>query len=166
MVITNVRVHEASHLTILTHLLILTALASAFILATVRAGFAGGLVPGYDENTEVIIKGKVLEPKAFSFRGLDCLSLESRGRTIFVITAPDWYLKRLNLTLSPGTPLQVVGSKFYGNDGAIYIMARSLKTLPSGRSIQFRDTKCRPVWAKEKNRKSSCMKIFYSPNSL
>ena len=141
-------------------------LALLAILALPASVSAGGLVPGYDENTEVIVKGKVIEPKAFSFRGLNCLQMESRGRTLYVVTAPEWYLKRLNLKLASGTHIQVVGSKFYGKDGAIYIVARSVKTLPSGRSIQFRDSKCRPVWAKEKIKKSSCMKIFYSPNSL
>ncbi len=141
-------------------------LLTSILLATLSNSASASKGTFYDENTEVVVHGVVKHPKSFTFRGLNCLEIESRGRVLYIITAPQWFIDRLNLKLPKGTEIQVVGSKFYGNDGAIYIVARSLKTLPSGRSIPLRDSKCRPVWSKEKHKKSSCMKIFYSPNSI
>ncbi len=125
---------------------------------------AGQDLVGYDENTEVIVTGTIIKTEGCEFRGLKCFVMESNSRTFNVITAPFWFVKRIHLNLKPRQSVRVVGSKFYGADGGRYIVARSLKTLPNGRFITFRDNKCRPVWNTRTIKRSSCMKIFYTPS--
>ncbi len=129
----------------------------------IGAAYAGQDAVGYDENTEIIISGTVLKPTGCEFRGLKCFVMESNSRSFRVITAPGWFVARIHMKLSPGITVRVVGSKFYGTDGALYLVARSVKALPSGRNIQFRDKHCRPVWSKRVIKRSSCMRIFFSP---
>ncbi len=145
--------------TVLSLLLILPGL--------VDSAAAGSNCIGYDENTEIIVSGTVLEPGACEFRGLRCFTMESRSRVFHVVTAPDWFLKRIHLNLQQGTIIRVVGSKFYSSDGSLYLMAKSLKNIPTGRNVQFRDTaSCRPVWSRQAIKRSSCMKIFFPGRSL
>ncbi len=129
----------------------------------VGAVYAGQDVVGYDENTEIIVSGTVLKPGGCEFRGLKCFVMESNSRSFRVITAPRWFVERIHMKLSPGMTVRVVGSKFYGTDGCLYLVARSVKSLPSGRNIQFRDKNCRPVWSRRAIKRSSCMKIFFIP---
>jgi len=131
-----------------------------------NSALAGTDCIGYDENTEIIVSGTVLKPSSCEFRGLRCFTMESRSRVFHVVTAPAWFLERIHLNLRPGTIVRVVGSKFYSSDGSLYLMARSLKNIPAGRNIQFRDSKCRPVWSRRAVKRSSCMKIFFPGRSL
>jgi len=135
---------------------------SVFLFASALSCFAQDVV-GYDENTEIIATGTILKIDGCQFRGLRCFVMQSNSRKLNVITAPEWFLERLHIKLRPGYEIRVVGSKFYGTDGALYLVARSIKSLPNGRHIQFRDSKCRPVWSKRTIKRSSCMKIFYTP---
>ncbi len=125
---------------------------------------AGRDLVGYDENTEVIVTGTITKTEGCEFRGLKCFVMQSNSRTFNVITAPFWFVRRIHLNLKPRQNVRVVGSKFYGTDGGRYIVARSLKTLPNGRFITFRDNKCKPVWSTRTIKRSSCMKIFYTPS--
>ena len=132
----------------------------------VHTSLAGTNCTGYDENTEIIISGSVLKPGGCEFRGLKCFTMESRSRVIHVVTAPSWFLDRVHFNLHSGSIVRVVGSKFYGSDGSLYLMAKSLKHIPTGRNIQFRDSSCKPVWSRQTIKKSSCMKIFFPGRSL
>lgn len=134
-----------------------------FLFISSTVSFAQNDIVGYDENTEIVATGTILKIDGCQFRGLRCFVMQSNSKNINVITAPEWFLKRLHIKLHPGHEVRVVGSKFYGTDGGLYLVARSLKTLPNGRHIQFRDSKCRPVWSKRTIKRSSCMKIFYTP---
>lgn len=118
---------------------------------------------GYDENTEVIVRGKVRssEGKDLSYRGLQCFLLESRGRLFRVLTGPKWFVTEVGLKLPAGHCVEVVGSKFYGSDGALYLIARSIRYLPQGYAVELRDRTCKPVWSDSTRKRSSCMKIFY-----
>ncbi len=142
-------------------------IASLALLITLTLPISGAYADadyvGYDENTEIIVSGTVLQNSGCEFRGLECFVMESNSRSFHVITGPSWFIERIHMKLSPGMTIRVVGSKFYGTDGALYLVARSVKTLPSGRNIQFRDNNCRPVWSKRVIKKSSCMKIFFVP---
>ncbi len=144
------------------HLLVF-CLTLSLIAITSTLAYAATDTVGYDENTEIIISGTVLKPSGCEFRGLKCFVMESNSRSFHVITAPDWFVERIHMKLSPGMSVRVVGSKFYGTDGALYLVAKSVKALPSGRNIQFRDNNCRPVWSKRVIKRSSCMRIFYVP---
>ncbi len=118
---------------------------------------------GYDENTEIVIKGRVAAVNARSFSGLNCFTLEFRNRMFRVITAPPWFLRRIGFSLKPGQKIRVRGSKFFGRDGGLYILARSLQIVPKGRKIVFRDRDCKPIWRNAGIKESSCIRIFYCP---
>ncbi len=118
---------------------------------------------GYDENTEIVIKGRVVAVNARSFSGLNCFTLEFRNRMFRVITAPPWFLRRIGFRLKPGQKLKVRGSKFFGRDGGLYILARSLQIVPNGRKIIFRGRDCKPLWRNSGIKESSCIRIFYCP---
>jgi len=134
-----------------------------FVFIIVDTSLANQNLIGYDENTEIIVSGTILTPLESEFRGLRCFTMESRARIFHVVTAPMWFLKKTHMKFHQGMDIRVVGSKFYGSDGALYLMAKSIKVLPGGRSIQFRDTKCNPVWNTKGAKRSSCMKIFFTP---
>ena len=138
-------------------------LAMPMLVNSVQAGTDR---TGYDENTEIILSGTVLKFNGCEFRGLRCFTMESRSRVFHVVTAPRWFLERIHLNLQPGTIVRVVGSKFYSPDGDLYLMAKSLKNIPTGRNILFRDNKCQPVWGRHSLKKSSCMRIFFPGRSL
>ncbi len=133
------------------------------LLISMDLAYAGQDSVGYDENTEIIVSGTVLKTSGCEFRGLRCFVMESNSRAFNVITAPEWFIKRIHMRLAPGMSVRVVGSKFYGTDGGLYLVARSIKSLPTGRNVQFRDSKCRPVWSNRVIKRSSCMKIFFVP---
>lgn len=132
----------------------------------VDSALAGTNSTGYDENTEIIVSGTVLKSSSCELRGLRCFTMESRSRVFHVVTAPAWFLKRIHLNLRPGAIIRVVGSKFYSSEGFLCLMAKSLKNIPTGRNIQFRDSKCKPVWNRQAIKRSSCMKIFFPGRSL
>ena len=133
------------------------------ILTLIGSAYADADYVGYDENTEIIVSGTVIKTSGCEFRGLECFVMESNSRSFHVITGPRWFVERIHMKLSPGMTIRVVGSKFYGTNGSLYLVARSVKPLPSGRNIQFRDKNCRPVWSKRVIKRSSCMRIFFVP---
>ena len=116
---------------------------------------------GYDENTEIVVRGTIKKCAARPYVKLQCFTLQSRYRFFRVIVAPRWFVRRINLKLNDGVRVEVVGSKFFGRDGCLCLLARSLKFLPSGRKVVLRDRTCRPVWQNSCLRESSCLRIFY-----
>jgi hypothetical protein len=116
---------------------------------------------GYDENTEIVVRGIIKQCAVRPYMKLQCFTLQTRNRIFKVIVAPQWYLRRIKLELDSGVNVEVVGSKFFGRDGSLCLSARSMKFLSSGRNIVFRDGSCRPVWQNSCLRESSCIRIFY-----
>ena len=134
-------------------------LAAFFILCVAGNLLAAG--PGYDENTEIVVTGVVKDTSAGRYGGLECFTLESRSRIFTVITGPQWFLHQRGLLLKSGVEMQVVGSKFYGLDGNLYLVARSLKPVIAGHQVMLRDKKCKPLWRDSGVKGSSCMHINY-----
>lgn len=117
---------------------------------------------GYDENTEVVVKGVVQNEAKTPYKGYSNFFLKTNWKIYRVLTAPNWYLKRNSLKFQKGQKVKVVGSKFYGPDGSLCIVAKSVHLFPQGKIIRFRDTLSRPIWSEEFGKKNSCMKIFFS----
>lgn len=117
--------------------------------------------PGYDENTEIVVTGLIKNAAAGSYGGLECFTLESRSRVFTVITGPRWFVRQRGLLLKSGVEMQVVGSKFYGLDGGLYLVARFLKPVIAGHRVMLRDKKCKPLWRDSGVKGSSCMHINY-----
>ena len=128
-------------------------------LSAVDSAFANG--PGYDENTEIVVTGIVKDTSAGQYGGLECFTLESRSRLFIVITGPEWFLHQRGLLLKSGVEMQVVGSKFYGIDGNLYLVAKSLRPTVAGHQVMLRDKSCKPLWRDSGVKGSSCMHINY-----
>ena len=121
-------------------------------------------VAGYDENTEIMVRGTVQRPSAAPYLGLFNFYLKSDWKIFKVLTAPPWFVKRSDFSLKPRQDVEVIGSKFYGPDGTLCILAKSVKLLPSGKVVSFRDPVARPVWYKHRC-PLSCMRIFLPASS-
>lgn len=100
---------------------------------------------GYDENTEITIKGSVSEV-VLTRRGPAILIVDYKNKPLRVLTAPRWYLIRNNIEFQGGAEVEITGSKFYGQDGNFYLVARKIKFLKDNRVIELRDPLCRPMW--------------------
>jgi len=137
-----------------------------YLLAAALVGAAGQAVAteaGYDENTEIVVTGKIRQNQVQPYMGYRCFVLQAPGTTYTVLTAPQWFALHVGLIPQIGAEVEVVGSKFYGVDGSLCLLARSLKFLRSGQTIVFRDKSCKPVWQSSDCPESSCMRIFYTP---
>jgi hypothetical protein len=126
-----------------------TILAAVFLLSMVSFSYAGTeITEGYDENTEITIKGTVTEIM-HEMRGPVILKLKTGIKTYNVVTAPGWYLSRNAITFSIGIALEVTGSRYFGRDGNLYVIARQIRDTETGRVTVLRDSYCKPLWRGE-----------------
>jgi hypothetical protein len=121
-------------------------LASLFLFCFFSAAYAENEVSeGYDENTEVTVKGTLKEVLR-GMRGPVIIILKSGNKDYKVITAPLWYLAQERIELATGTAYEVTGSKYIARDGNYYIIAGRLKNLSTGKISSLRDSSCTPLW--------------------
>ena len=133
-------------------------LFAILLLTNTNSAHAGSI--GYDENTEIVIRGTIKQCAA-PYMKLQCFTLQSGSRIFRVIVAPRWFVRRIALKLNNGENVKVVGSKFFGKDGCLCLSARSIRFLSSGKNVVLRDRSCKPVWQNSCVRESSCIRIFY-----
>jgi hypothetical protein len=100
---------------------------------------------GYDENTEIRLKGEVTHVLPRS-HGPVVVVLHTASKTYMVITGPPWYLAQEGFTVKVGDSLKVTGSKFIGREGNVYIAARRIKDSATGRVLLLRDSNHMPLW--------------------
>jgi len=121
-------------------------LACLFLVCFFSSAYAESEVTeGYDENTEVTVKGTMKEVLR-GMRGPVIVILQSGSKDYKVITAPPWYLAQEGIALTEGTAYEVTGSKYIARDGNLYIVASRLKNLSTGKISSFRDSSCMPLW--------------------
>jgi hypothetical protein len=111
------------------------------------------LSEGYDENTEVTIKGTIKDVGR-GMRGPVIVLLQAGSKNYQVITAPPWYIAQEGIELRPGSSYEVTGSKFIARDGNPYIIASRLKDLSTGKITQLRDSSCMPLWKGRRMKRS------------
>lgn len=140
-----------------------SGLAALIALLTLSAAvsFAQPLSTGYDENTEIVVIGRVHNEDMDSYRGLRCIALQSGSRLYRVLLAPNWLVRQMGIRLQKGASIKVVGSKFYAKDGSLCLVARTMKIMSTGETIVLRDRTCRPVWLRSGSKKNSCLRIFH-----
>ncbi len=114
-----------------------------FLFSAAYAESEGG--EGYDENTEVTIKGTVREVMR-EMRGPVIIILKSGVKDYRVVTAPPWYIAREGIEFRSGISYEVTGSKYIARDGNLYIVASRLKNLSTGKITPLRDSSCMPLW--------------------
>jgi len=103
----------------------------------------------YDPNTEVTLEGNALtdmNSESISSRNPVVLPIALEKRKILVILGPSWYVRDLNFNVKKGQRIQVVGSKVYGPEGRIYIIARKMTVPNKERDLVFRDESYIPIW--------------------
>ena len=120
---------------------------------------------GYDDNTEIAVTGIVKANSSHSYKGFSNFFLKTKWRIFRVLTAPSWYVQNNPIDIKAGEEVEVVGSKFYGHDGSLCIMAKTIRSLKRSKTIRLRDRFSRPVWSEGFNEKNSCMKIFMDKKS-
>jgi hypothetical protein len=130
-----------------------TSFAIVFLVLLFTNSYADNEVTeGYDENTEITIRGKLKEAGR-EMRGPVIVLLQSGSRDYRVVTAPPWYLAQEGIELKTGTSYEVTGSKIFARDGNIYIVASRIKDFSTGKIIQLRDSSCKPLWRGRGTRK-------------
>jgi hypothetical protein len=123
-----------------------TILIAVFLLSMVSFSYAETeITEGYDENTEITIRGTVIDIM-HGKRGPVILKLKTGIKTYNVVTAPGWYLSRNAITFSIGTALEVTGSRYFGRDGNLYVIARQIRDAETGSVTVLRDSYCKPLW--------------------
>ena len=100
---------------------------------------------GFDSNTVGEVRGK-----AFNFsrpkKGPVRFQLISDRKTYTILTSPPWYWNEIRTRISEGTEVIVRGSKSFGKDGNLYIVAQEVVTPSSGQSFLFRRKDGTPFW--------------------
>lgn len=121
-------------------------LASFFLVFIFSSAYAENEVTeGYDENTELTIKGTVIEVLK-EMRGPVIVVLQAGSRNYKVITGPPWYIFREGIELKAGAACEVTGSKYIARDGNLYLVASRIKDLTTGKTILLRDSSGMPFW--------------------
>lgn len=107
---------------------------------------ASRFLPQYDENTEVILLGEVINSDVDSELHLRYLDINASNRHYRVFLAPEWFIIKHHVPCIRGGIVEVVGSKFYCEDGMLSILAKHIRYLPSGKTLVLRDAASRPIW--------------------
>jgi hypothetical protein len=124
----------------------ITSLVFIFSVLFLSYAYAENYVSeGYDENTEITIKGTIKDVIR-EMRGPVVILLKTGGKDYKVITAPPWFIVQKGIELSPGKSYEVVGSQFFSRDGNRYLIASRIKDLDTGKITQLRDSSCMPLW--------------------
>ena len=103
----------------------------------------------YDPNTELVLEGKALRNfpnKTEQEENPVVLPLALGPRTVLVILGPYWYIRKLGVSFQRGERVKVIGSKAYGPQGRIYIIARKIYLTKKEKAFTFRDENYIPGW--------------------
>jgi len=121
-------------------------LASFFLVLICSYAYAESEdIEGYDENTEIKVTGVVADTLP-RMRGAIIAILKSGKREYRVVTGPQRYLLQEGFVIKAGDSWQVTGSKLISRDGSLYIIARKVKNISTGRKLLLRDTALIPLW--------------------
>lgn len=99
----------------------------------------------YDPNTEIAIKGKIVEIMQKE-RGQIIIGVLKQNMIYNVFTAPRWYIEEEKIDFKLGDEVVVHGAKFFSKEGTIFIIARSIHNISTGKIYQFRDEFMKPCW--------------------
>ena len=100
---------------------------------------------GFDTNTVGEVSGRVgifFKPEVGPVR----FQLVTDRETYVVLTSPPWYWNEIQFKISEGTEIIVRGSKSFGKDGNLYIVAQEIRIPFSGQCFVFRRKEGIPLW--------------------
>jgi hypothetical protein len=100
---------------------------------------------GFDLNTVGEVQGRASH---FSRPGKGPIHfLLATDRELYmVLTSPSWYWEEKHIKIPEGTEVFVRGSKSFGRDGKLYIVAQELRIPFSGQHFVFRGKDGAPLW--------------------
>jgi lysyl-tRNA synthetase class II len=100
----------------------------------------------YDPNTEISIKGKIVEV-IDKGKVPVVIGIIKNEKIYNVITAPGWYIIQERIDFKLGDEVVVHGSKFFSKKGELFIIARSIHNIQNGKIYQLReDHNMMPKW--------------------
>lgn len=112
----------------------------------IRFGESGILYPGgFDPNTVGEIRGK-----AFQFtrpaKGPVYFQIRTDRDIYTVLVSPSWYWDDSRLNMPDGTEVVIRGSKSFGQDGNLYIIAQEMRLPATNQAVRFRENDGTPLW--------------------
>jgi hypothetical protein len=104
----------------------------------------------YDPNTEIFIKGKIKRVWVLPKQELVILDVERERKIYNVVVGPLWFVNEENIRIEPGEEVFIKGSKFFSEEGEIFILTKSLYFVNKNQVYHFRDKDFKPLWKKKK----------------
>uniref|UniRef100_A0A7C4ELX5 Magnetosome protein MamS/MamX domain-containing protein n=1 Tax=Thermodesulfovibrio aggregans TaxID=86166 RepID=A0A7C4ELX5_9BACT len=115
------------------------------LIITGTVAYAQEWVESYDPNTEIAIKGKIAEIIQRD-KGPVVIGVIKHDKIYHVITAPRWYVEQEKIEFNLGDEVVVHGAKFFSKKGELFIIARSIHNILTGKIYSFRDEHMKPCW--------------------
>jgi hypothetical protein len=100
---------------------------------------------GFDLNTVGEVLGKATHFSR-SGKGPVRFQLSTDREPYTVLTSPSWYWSENQVKIPEGTEVLVRGSKSFGKDGKLYIVAQELHIPSTGQYFNFRGKDGTPLW--------------------
>jgi hypothetical protein len=101
---------------------------------------------GYDLNTVGSVEGTVVGIE-FPDEGPVRIAIVGQGERWIVLASPAWYWRTTGLRLITGGSVTVRGSKTLGEDGALYLVAHTIRPAEAEAAVAVRDGQGRPLWS-------------------
>jgi hypothetical protein len=122
-----------------------SVIALFVLLFTLSLGAAGQPSPKYDKSTEVTLKGVIEEVKLVPGpnEGMHIM-LRVGDKLTLVHVAPEKFLKDIDLTLTKGAKVEVLGSKVKTSEGE-EVLAKSI-AFDANNNFTLRDPAGVPAW--------------------
>lgn len=116
-----------------------------FLITLTTSSWSQEFEESYDPNTEIAIKGKIAEVIQRN-QGPVVIGIVKNDRIYHVITAPGWYIEQEKINLNMGDEVVVHGSKFFSKKGELFLIARAIHNISTGKIYLFRDENMKPCW--------------------
>lgn len=123
-----------------------------FLITLCKFAMAQQFEESYDPNTEITIKGKIAEIVQRQ-HGPVIIGISKQDKIYYVLTAPSWYIEQEKIELKLGDEVVLHGAKFFSRKGELFIIARSIHNISTGKIYSFRDKSMKPCWRGKGNRK-------------
>lgn len=103
------------------------------------------LVEGYDPNTEISIKGEIVQLN-IPERGIVTFNIFLKGKAYRVFLCPSWYYQELNPDILLNDIVEIKGAKIYTPRHGIVFVVKSLRVVRTGKEYIFRREDFSPLW--------------------
>lgn len=127
------------------HMIIMSFISILLLLVIGSISMAQEEEENYDPNTEVSIKGKIAEI-IIRKKGPVIIGVAVQQKIYHILISPRWYMENEKIELKTGDELVVNGAKLFSKTGEIFIIAREIQNITTGKIYTLRDESLRPLW--------------------